>query len=592
MSRIRILPDTLINQIAAGEVIERPSSVVKELLENALDAGARSLVITIEGGGRRRIRVADDGEGMTRDDALLAIERHATSKLAAASDLGRIATLGFRGEALPAIASVSRLTLTSSCDGTTGICVEIEGGALRSCRPAGHPRGTTMDVRDLFYNTPARAKFLKSHATELGHIVELVSAYAVTSPAIRMQLVHEGRDLIHASPVADERARVMDLFGPDWEQALDVVASRGEMTVRGLIAPPEGGGSSRRAQHVYVNGRLVRDRLLGHAVSSACEGFLPRGRHAEVFLFLACPLESVDVNVHPAKAEVRFRDPRAAHDLVQAAVLDAMRQARPFTAAPATAPMTPHGSPLPSPPRDLAPDRARSAASTIWQESAWDIAVSETPSSSGCGTAPALGTPDGMAGVAAGAVALAHYRESYIVAADSDGLLLVDQHAAHERILFERLMTPVEGGAEPRQDLMFPATVAAPPVLKPRLEEACERLLSLGFTAEPFGEGLLLVRSVPGLLGSADPVRLVKDLLDQIAAAPEESPGAPGARERLLATVACHAAIKVRMPLTTEKMNYLINELFRTDTPLKCPHGRPAVLRWAHRDLERGFLRP
>jgi DNA mismatch repair protein MutL len=583
MTRIRILPDHLINQIAAGEVIERPASVVKELLENALDAGARSLTLTLEGGGRRLIRVADDGEGMTRDDALLALERHATSKLASASDLENIATLGFRGEALPAIASVSRLVLTTSRDGAAGTCLELEGGAVRGCRPAGHPRGTTVDVRDLFYNTPARAKFLKSHATELGHIVDLVTAYAVTIPEVRVRLVHEGRELVQAAPGADMKARVIALYGPDWDASLDISATRDGIRVRGFVAAPEAGGSSRRAQHVYVNGRLVRDRLLGHAVSSACEAFLPRGRHAPIFLFLSCPPAMVDVNVHPAKAEVRFRNPRAVHDLVQTAVLEALRQGKPFAAAPAAEePVAWH--------REFPPATARPGTPpTIWHESAWEIAVSE-PAPGPPAPVPERGDP--LDGFARGAVALAHYRESYIVAADDEGLLLVDQHAAHERILYERLLASADSGTEPVQDLMFPLTLPAPPVLRPGLEEVCRCLSSIGFASEPFGEGSLVVRSVPGLMANADPAALVRDLLDQIAAAPGQAAALPGARERLLATVACHAAIKVRMPLTPEKMNYLINELFRTATPLKCPHGRPAVVRWAHRDLERGFLRP
>jgi DNA mismatch repair protein MutL len=587
MSRIRVLPDILINQIAAGEVIERPSSVVKELLENSLDAGARSLTIDLEGGGRRRLRVADDGEGMTRDDALLALERHATSKLSSAVDLGRIGTLGFRGEALPAIASVSRLNLTTSHDGAAGTCLDVEGGVLKGCRPAGHPRGTTVDVRDLFYNTPARAKFLKSHATELGHIVEMVSAYAVTLPAVRVRLSHDQRVLLEAPPAADERARLIGIFGPEWDEALEVEGGAGGITVRGLLAPPESGASSRRAQHLYVNGRLVRDRLLSHAVASACEAFLPRGRHARLFLFLKCPLEMVDVNVHPAKAEVRFRDARTAHDAVQSAVLEALRQARPFVPAPG-----PAAGPRPDFPAAWhPPEGPPPAGSSIWQEVAWERRPPEPPASvepasSAC-REPIADLPE----LARGAAALAHYRESYIVAADAEGLLIVDQHAAHERILYEQLLRP-ERGEQARQELLFPVTIAIPPVLRSDLQDLCARLEAAGISADPFGDGTLAIRAVPALPGSIDTAVLVRDLLDQMESGQPAEAGRPGARERMLATIACHAAIKVRMPLTIEKMNYLINELFRTATPMKCPHGRPAVLRLSHRDLERGFLRP
>ncbi|MGH9867573.1 MAG: DNA mismatch repair endonuclease MutL [Candidatus Polarisedimenticolia bacterium] len=568
MSRIRILPDHLINQIAAGEVVERPASVIKELLENALDAGAVSVSIGLQGGGRRAILVADDGGGMARDEVLLALERHATSKIAGPEDLDRIGTLGFRGEALPAIASVSRLTLTSSTDGERGTRVEVEGGVIRASGPAGHPRGTTVDVRDLFYNTPARAKFLRSSETELGHILGMVTALAAATPSLRLRLSQDDRVLVEAPPAADLRARVVSLFGAEWEDAFEVSEQRGPVSIVGLIAPPEAAASSRRMQHLYVNGRLVRDRLLGHAVGAACESFLPRGRHARLFLFITCPPDAVDVNVHPTKAEVRFRDGRSMHDLLHGAVLHTLETARPFVEMRPAVP--PAGFEV-----NLGEPRA-----TGWE-------TLYRPPDPPEATFPVL---DGIDTVAE---ALAHYRESYIVAADGEGLLLIDQHAAHERILFEILIRSSEpGGGEPLQDLLFPLTVPVPVSLRPTLEDLAARLESLGFAAEPFGEGMLAVRSVPALLGDRDPGRLVADLLEQIAAEPETPGGSIPARERLLATVACHAAIKVRMPLTMEKMNYLIKELFRTETPMKCPHGRPSVLRFTHRDIERGFLRP
>ncbi len=585
MSPIRVLPDHLINQIAAGEVIERPASVIKELLENAIDAGATQIEVDLLGGGRRGMRVADDGCGMSRDDALLALERHATSKLSGPEDLARIRTLGFRGEALPAIASVSRLTLTTSPDGIAGTRVEVEGGVIRSRAGAGHPRGTTLDVRDLFFNTPARAKFLKGLDTELGHILTLVTASAVAVPGIGMRVSHEGRVLAEAPQATEVLDRIVTLFGPDWKEAHVFEETQGALGVRGVIAPPESSASSRRLQHLYVNGRLVRDRLLGHAVSAACEGFLPRGRYARLFLFLTCPPESVDVNVHPAKAEVRFRDPRVVHDRVHGVLVAALRSARPYsTLIPGGSPEGDVGSVPESgrlgelPARWNAPDRPAAGVS------AWDPAALQSFWQGPGTSAESVEAP----------AVLAHYRESYIVASDEEGLLLVDQHAAHERILFERLVRSSEGtSSEPLQDLLFPVTVQVPQALRPRLEQAAQELEALGLGAEPFGQGTLMIRAVPGFLGGADPARLAEELLEQMVADGRDwTAGVAGTRERLLATVACHAAIKVRMPLTPEKMNYLIHELFRTVTPMKCPHGRPAVVRLPHRDLERSFLRP
>ncbi|HEY3174400.1 MAG TPA: DNA mismatch repair endonuclease MutL [Candidatus Polarisedimenticolia bacterium] len=585
MSRIRVLPDHLVNQIAAGEVVERPASVVKELLENSIDAGALAIAVEVEGGGRRRIRVTDDGEGLDRDDALLALERHATSKLAVGDELARIETLGFRGEALPSIASVSRLTLQSSRDGGTGTRVETEAGRLRGVTETAHPRGTTVDVRDLFFNTPARAKFLKSTATELGHISDLLAACCVSIPRIRVSLSHEGRNLLDVPPTGDEGDRLLRAYGPQWGAAIPFRKTRGRLTARGLILPPAGSVSSRRLQHFYVNGRLVKDRLIGHAIASACERFFPKDRHAALFLFIECPAEAVDVNVHPAKSEVRFAESRSIHDLVGDAVAEALAGAMPVTVITADAPSqggeiekasaAVHEAMLgymAAHPAGQGPERE------LWRMQG--AAMAERPKV--------------LPGIDEGAVPLAHYLESYIIAADLDGLLIVDQHAAHERILFDRLMSRLdsEPGANGRQALLFPITVEVPRGLIPRIGEAALELERLGFTTEAFGETTLIVREAPSLVPPGDLTRLLSDLLDQMAA---DSEGEEGARlprrEKLVATVACHAAIKVRMPLTADKMNYLIKELFRTSAPLKCPHGRPAVLRFSRESIEKGFDR-
>jgi DNA mismatch repair protein MutL len=588
VSRIRVLPDHLVNQIAAGEVVERPASVVKELFENAVDAGARAIAIDVEGGGRRRIRVTDDGEGLDRDDALLALERHATSKLSGAGDLARISTLGFRGEALPSIASVSRLTLQSSRDGGSGTRVEVEGGRVRQVSDVAHPKGTTVDVRDLFFNTPARAKFLKSPPTELGHISELVAACCVPIPGIKVTLSHEGRILLDAPQAADERDRLRRAHGSAWGEAIPVAAARGAMTIRGLILPPAGAASSRRLQHIYVNGRLVKDRLIGHAIISACERFLPKDRHAALFLFIECPAEAVDVNVHPAKAEVRFAEARSVHDLVAEAVAKALSGAMPVTAMGISGASEGRAGDI------------RPAITPGLHEATRRYAAGEPGSA---GQAPLFPRTSGSASIEThpvlpdldeGAVALAHYLESYIVAADREGLLIIDQHAAHERILYDAMMERLDAkqASSEKQALLFPATIEVPRGLVPRIEEAARELDRLGFAVERFGETTLIVREVPAPVPPGDITKLLSDLLDQIA---EESaaddPGRLLRREKLVATVACHAAIKVRMPLTPEKMNYLIRQLFRTSAPLKCPHGRPAILRFSQTALEKEFDR-
>ncbi len=582
MSRIHILPDNLVNQIAAGEVVERPASVVKELLENALDAGAVRIDVLVEGGGRRRIRVADDGAGLDKDDALLALERHATSKLSGPGDLARITTLGFRGEALPAIASVSRMSLVSSTGLGAATCLEVEGGRLLKVTPSGHPKGTTIDVRDLFFNTPARAKFLRAPATELGHISTLVAACAVSNERVGFSLSSEGKRLLEAPPAADRLSRIVQVFGAEWSESIPFDGSRGPVIARGFIAPPSTAASTRRMQHIYVNGRVVRDRILGHAIGSACDGFLPKGRHAALFLFVECPPEAVDVNVHPAKAEVRFTASRQVHDLVAESILAALRGSPPITAL---------GEPA----------AARTGTAMAVHEAA--VRYLEAPASSGPARFPVM-TPgpgprpdreparEGLMQTPA-AAPLAHYRESYIVAADDQGLLLVDQHAAHERILFEQLMAQQgrTGGGD-RQALLFPLTVGVPRSLVPRLEEVARHLDGLGFSAEPFGEETIVVREAPALMGPVDMGPVIADLLDQMAGDEAAPPMEQEQRLRKrIATIACHAAVKVRMPLTPEKMNYLIRELFRTSSPLKCPHGRPAILRFSHESIERGFDR-
>jgi len=598
MARIRVLPENLINQIAAGEVIERPASVVKELVENALDAGAGTIAIEVEGGGRSRIRVADDGCGMTREDALLSLQRHATSKLSEGSDLRRILTLGFRGEALPAIASVARLTLLTSQDGGSGTRIDVEGGVVGGVSATGHPTGTTLDVRDLFFNTPARAKFLKSPATEAGHIADAVAGLATVLPGVKMTLMHDGRMLIDAQKAATLQDRLCQLDGAAWRSAVAFDASSGAVRVHGFLAMrPEGTSVGRRSQRIHVNGRVVRDRLVAHAMLAACEAFLPKGRHPATALFIECNGEFVDVNVHPAKAEVRFRDPRMVHDLVKETVVAALQEALPVTHLTAGA-----HSGLSA---DVHEATRRYAAQAVEDRTApaprgWfgrdraDAGSLAATPPSGSMDAQAIASREVLpgAGMFPGTVALAHYLQSYIVAQDEEGLLLIDQHAAHERVLFEQLVAASAKADPERQELLFPVTIVPPRRLGERLSDLADELTAMGFAAEPFGEGTLVVRGVPASLEIGDPTGLLEDLFDAMDDDDPPAGGGLSRRERLLATVACHAAIKVRMALTMEKMNYLINALFRTQTPLKCPHGRPAVVRFSQRQIERSFDRP
>ncbi len=601
MASIRVLPEHLINQIAAGEVVERPASVVKELVENALDAGAGVIAIDVAGGGRSRIRVADDGCGMSRDDALLSLQRHATSKLCVESDLRRIRTLGFRGEALPAIASVARLTLLTSPDGASGTRVDVEGGTVSGVSAVGHPRGTTLDVRDLFFNTPARAKFLKSSSTEVGHIADAVAGLAAALPAVKITLMHEGRLLIDAPRGAGIQERLCQLDGASWRDAMEFDASSGGVRVHGFLAlRPAGTAVGRRTQRIHVNGRVVRDRLIAHAIIAACEAFLPKGRHPGTALFIECPSEAVDVNVHPAKAEVRFRDPRMVHDLVQETIVAVLRETLPVTPMVPTIPGARDGAlsaEVHEATRRYAaqaqPDRETGGGARDRRFGPYRGHAGDLAGAPGAG-APAQAVPRADLPVAAlfpGAVPLAHYRQSYSVAQDEEGLLLIDQHAAHERILFEQLVAASRGESE-RQELLFPVTIVPPRRLGERLFDLAAELTALGFAAEPFGDGTLVVRGAPASLDIGDPTPLIEDLLDAMDDADPPAGDTLSRRERLLATVACHAAIKVRMALTMEKMNYLISALFRTQTPLKCPHGRPAVVRFSQRQIERSFDRP
>lgn len=590
MGRIRVLDPVVANQIAAGEVVERPVSVVKELIENALDAGAARIDVEVEGGGAERIRVADDGCGMEEADARLAFERHATSKIRAAGDLAAIGTYGFRGEALPAIASVSRVTLTTATESAGGgIRVRVHGGRVRAVEPAAHPRGTTVEVEGLFFNAPARRKFLRSRATETARIAEVATWIAAANPAIALSIRSGGRALASWPAAADWEERVRAIVGPETGPAL----VRIERVVSGmrLLALASGPGISRataRDQVLLVNTRPVRDRRVLHAIQEAYSTILPRGRYPLVYLHLDLPYEEVDVNVHPAKAEVRFLRPAAVHDLVRQALLEGLGVARPFHAWGGP------GATIAEPEPGGAWGRS-SGSAAIAGAAGFPVPFGGESAAPGGGASP---IPGAEAATAASGrlfqagpafVPLAQYRETYILAAAPDGLVIVDQHAAHERILYERLLQ-AEQEETSRQALLFPLTIELTTVERQAFDEAGGSLATLGFDLEPFGERAVVVRAVPSAVAAGDVERLVRDLIAQVLEwrRPE---GLEALRHRLAARAACHSAITANQGLDLPRMRSLLAELLKTRRPMTCPHGRPAVIRLAVDHLEKEFRR-
>jgi DNA mismatch repair protein MutL len=647
MGRIRILSDQVANQIAAGEVVERPASVVKELLENSLDAGATRIRVEVEGGGRKLIRIVDNGHGMVRDDALLAFERHATSKLHTSDDLLSIRTLGFRGEALPSIASVSRLTLeTRSADDGSGTEVEIAGGNILRVEDSGMPAGTTIAVRDLFYNTPARRKFLKSEQTELAHIAALVTHYALAHPSRHFELHSATQALLVAPAVASTGDRLYQIFGrdtaammlptaaeidftraglpepPPWKREADYAPPEpGFLRISGFISKPEMQKLNRNSVYVFVNHRLVRDRLVLHALTDAYRNIIPPTSFPVVLLFLDMPPQEVDVNVHPAKTEVRFRQPSFVHDFIRDTVRTTLMTARPaasFVAALESAPQASASllidvSPMPGPPGDTVfspraqpeseadPSAADADAFTLRPPmvpaSPGRLAFSDQGIAVGYDSAAATAeAPFAEDGPAATLNALAtlkplgQLRDSFILAANDEGLWIIDQHVAHERVLFEKILRERETEQVQRQRLLMPMLVDLLPAQMVSFAAIARELDLNGFEAEPFGPRTLAIKAAPvGLEG-----RELERMLEEVLAVPEreqQTENAETRRRRIAASIACHAAIKVNMPLEATKIDWLLKELGKTEHPTSCPHGRPIALRYSHKDIQRAFQR-
>jgi DNA mismatch repair protein MutL len=662
MGRIRILPDQVANKIAAGEVVERPASVVKELLENSLDAGADDLRVEVEAGGRRLIRIVDNGCGMLRDDALLAFERHATSKLRDVKDLLSIATLGFRGEALPSIASVSRLLLeTRSAEEATGTRIEIAGGKMLRCEEAALAPGTSITVRDLFYNVPARRKFLRTDQTELAHVASLVTHYSLANPGGTFQLMSGGSELLAVTPVATLEERVYQVFGGE---ALDDLIAIGVREKELLLPPPSVAPSEAVAQYqrgpgpdddppsrtfrltgffsrpqvqkanrnsifIFVNRRLIRDRLLLHAISSAYHNLMPAAAYPFALLFLDCAAEEVDVNVHPSKTEVRFRHGSFVHDFVRDTLRERLMESRP---APSFSP-PPRAAGTPQPAAALpysefsqmvADQEPEGALPTLSASAAENGAVSASapaftlrspqppaprldfsappiempalerlaplPDAHGSFSKDALPPADVSLSALSDLRPLGQIHESFIVAAGRDGLWIIDQHVAHERVLFEQALKQRAAGGVETQRLLMPLILTLTPEQQVDFARIAGELEASGFEIEPFGHRTVAVKAAPAAVSGPDLEKILYEILE---IAERELRGASLADlgRAICASIACRAAIKINTRLDAAKIEWLLAALSATDCPMSCPHGRPIALHYSTREILKAFHR-
>jgi len=681
MGRIHVLSEHVANKIAAGEMVERPASVAKELLENSLDAGSTRIRIQVEAGGKKLIQITDNGWGMVRDDALLAFERHATSKIRNAEDLLSVATLGFRGEALPSIASVSRLRLeTRAADEDSGTVVEINGGKIFTVEEAGLPAGTSITVRDLFFNIPARKKFLKAESTELSHIASLVTHYALAHPAKHFELHSATNAMLVAPPVAGYSERVYQVFGkevlgqlipiaalqpleriglpqpPPWrrkeeqngagalarekpeseitaEATGEEAAAFGELRLHGFISKPEIQKLNRNSIYVFVNGRLIRDRLIQHAITEAYRNILPPTLYPVVLLFIDLPSGEVDVNVHPSKTEVRFRQQSVMHDFVRESIRAALMKARPvpqfaveISAHPSASPSLVAGSiagtlaggrgaapDAPAPWRTLYSPAAQpfnlqapipppiterfQFGEGIWVEGNAALSLVRAPEpvrSDGC--APPIADEaeaevgSDLAPALASLKPLGQIRDSFILAVNHEGLWIVDQHVAHERVLFEKTLKQRAAQKVESQRLLLPLVLELTPAQQAAFTEISDELAKNGFEVEPFGARSVSVKIAPAGIEAAAVQHMLHELLDQFSHE-EQALNLEKIRIRIAASIACHAAIKVNMPLEQNKMEWLLAELAKTDCPMSCPHGRPVVLRYSLKDIQKAFKR-
>jgi len=649
MGKIHVLSEAVANKIAAGEVVERPASVVKELLENSLDAASTRIRLHVEAGGKKLIQITDNGCGMVRDDAMLAFERHATSKLKNAEDLLSVSTLGFRGEALPSIASVSRLHLeTRAVEEPSGTVVEINGGKIFKIEEAGLPVGTSIAIRDLFFNTPARKKFLKAETTELSHIASLVTHYALAHPDKHFELHSASNAMLVAPPVAGYGERVYQVFGKDvLDQLLPIAAVQplariglpqpppwrrddeeepkdpGEVRIHGFVSKPEIQKLNRNSIYIFVNGRLIRDRLVQHAITEAYRNILPPTVFPVVLLFLEMPTAEVDVNVHPSKTEVRFRQHSILHDFVRDSVRAVLMKARPVPqfvseiyAHPSASPsLTPGahesglaaaawrslyqpaesgGFALQAPVVPPVSERFQfQGGIAVEANAAVSLArATEVVPDDGC--APAFAedpeAPSQLAPSLASLKPLGQIRDSFILAVNSEGLWIIDQHVAHERVLFERVLRQRATRGVESQRLLMPLILELTPAQQAVFAEISDELARNGFEAEPFGTRSVAVKVAPAGVDGAQVEHMLHELLEQLSHE-DQKLNLDAIRTRIAASIACHAAIKVNMPLEQNKMEWLLSELAKTECPMSCPHGRPVVLRYSLKDIQKAFKR-
>jgi DNA mismatch repair protein MutL len=690
MGKIHVLPERVANQIAAGEVVERPASVVKELLENALDAGSTRIRIQVEAGGKKLIQITDNGCGMVRDDAMLAFERHATSKINNTDDLPNISTLGFRGEALPSIASVARLHLeTRAEEEAAGTVLEINGGKMIRVEEAGLPLGTSITIRDLFFNVPARKKFLRAESTELSHIASLVTHYALAHPEKHFELHSSTNALLVAPPVAGHRERIYQVFGREildqliplaavqpleriglpqprpWRRAPDVdaevdsggesspaestvVPDFGDVRLHGFVSKPEIQKLNRNSIYIFVNGRLIRDRLIQHAIVEAHRNILPATVYPVVLLFIEMPAAEVDVNVHPSKTEVRFRQQTTIHDFVRDSVRAALMKARPVpqflteiraqaTASAGLSSPGPRNSAFGEPQEDgagggngaqlppwrdeyqplpgggfslqapVAPETTAHLAfeGGISVEANAALSLARDPRSAfvsemgnrqpipdnGC--APQIDQEVQAAPTLESLTTLrplGQIRNSFILAVNEDGLWIIDQHVAHERVLFERVLRQRSTQQVESQRLLMPLIIELTPAQQAIFSEIAEELSRNGFEAEPFGARSIAVKTAPAGVDAAQIEHMMNEIFEQLTRE-DQATNLEAVRTRIAASIACHAAIKVNMPLEQNKMEWLLAELAKTEHPMTCPHGRPVVLRYSMQDIQKAFKR-
>ena len=589
MRKIHLLADEVAQKIAAGEVIERPVSVVKELVENSLDAGATEVRIELLDGGKALIKVQDNGAGMDREDAALCFRRHSTSKISREEDLERISTLGFRGEALASIAAVSRLTLrTFDGQGDRGTMIEREGERLVAVTDIAFPQGTTVEVRNLFFNLPARRKFLRSGQSELGPVAKYVTQVALGAPGVRFTLVHGARVVMDCPPVATLRERVFQTFGKKMiEGLMDVAAEDGGARLEGLASLPLAGRADKSVQYFFVNGRPIKDRILMAALSQAYTGILEKGRSPEAFLFLRLPFEDVDVNVHPAKSEVRFRDTQVVFRLVLRAVSEAAARGHVIKEVLVEEERRAPGS-------GIAEGRSeyRPQALTFGPASADMLSPASAATGDRCSGHVSPASPLAAAASVAsghavnGPVVLGQFANMYIVAAGPEGLLVIDQHNAHERVLFEKYREIDRLSLWPRKALLVPPIIDLSPSAMVDFDENAALFEDLGFRVEPMGGRAYALKEYPDLFKVEEAKDIFLGLLEEAGGAKPED-----RRERLLATMACKSAIKAGEPLTREKMGYLVDELFKTSQPALCPHGRPVVVRIEKSVVDKGLGR-